>query len=85
MNNPTQNCLNQILIRSGSSWSSLVFWRIYVHTHEVSHGDIFEKKSNTLLLLLLLKLRVPIHPRDGVNRIINHMVPQVLKTPTGGE
>ena len=33
----------------------------------------FSKKNNNSFLFILLKLRVPIHPRDGVNRNINHM------------
>ena len=33
----------------------------------------FSKKNNNSFLFFLLTLRVPIHPRDGVNRNINHM------------
>ena len=58
---------------SGAYYFLPFFFRgIYVHTHEVLYGGIFEKKTITVFRFLL-KLRVPIHPRDGVNRNINQM------------
>ena len=57
------------------------FRGIYVHTHEVSYGRIFEKKH---FFLFLLKLRVPIHPRDGLNRNINHMATTGFCDPSRG-
>ena len=57
---------------SGAYYFLPIFFRgIYVHTHEVPSGAIFEKKQKQFFFKI--KLRVPIHPRDGVNRDINHM------------
>ena len=58
---------------SGAYYFFPIFFRgIYVHTHEVPYGGIFEKNYNSFSFFLL-KLRVPIHPRDGLNENINHM------------
>ena len=44
----------------------------------------FKKKKNNCFFFSL-KLHVPIHPRDGVNRNINHMATTGPCDPIGGE